>query len=494
MLGWLASAGFATRMPALIGGQASSALVPQRTLEQDPLRPQFHLLPARNWMNDPNGPIYVNGKYHMFFQYNPESAVWGNMSWAHAVSDDMVHWKNLPVAFTMSPEGPDAAGCFSGSAIVVTEHEHQRVYMIYTGIVRDREHATARSEDIKESQCLSWSDDPMLRSWNKLDKPIIPGPPEGLKTTGFRDPSPWKHGNDYLMTVGSGLEREGGCVLLYRSSDLRQWEYLHPLTNGKWNGVPTPNPCDDGEMWECPEFFALDGGYVLVYSTLGKNFWQSGEFDEKTLRFHPRKEGVLDWDAFYAAKTQLDAKGKRILWGWIPERRSKQEMLAAGWSGMMSLPRELRLDKSGELFMSFATETQSLRDGLLPAQKSSNGTSCTLPKATGEFACLGTKGQRFEVVIKAGEQELARMKYESDSHVLTVGNKRFVLQPRDQPQIHAFVDGSVLEILIAQRIGYTTRFYYPGGLAPDVSLDLTGSAQVKAWRVKPISPNRLTSV
>lgn len=81
-------------------------------LAHDPMRPQFHLLPAKNWMNDPNGPIYFNGRYHMFFQYNPRAATWGDMSWNHAVSSDMLHWSHLPLALTPTPGSPDAYGCF----------------------------------------------------------------------------------------------------------------------------------------------------------------------------------------------------------------------------------------------------------------------------------------------------------------------------------------------------------------------------------------------
>jgi len=98
-------------------------------LANDSLRPQFHLLPAKNWMNDPNGPIYHDGKYHMFFQYNPQGATWGNMSWNHAVSSDMVHWSHLPLALVPTPGGADSFGVFSGSAIPAGN----RVYVVYTG-------------------------------------------------------------------------------------------------------------------------------------------------------------------------------------------------------------------------------------------------------------------------------------------------------------------------------------------------------------------------
>ena len=208
----LTAAHFGLGIAPLLAANASQSA---GVLAADPRRPQFHLLPAHNWMNDPNGPIYFSGQYHMFFQYNPRAAVWGDMSWYHSVSPDMIHWKHLPVAFTPSPNGPDAYGCFSGSALRVGS----RVYQVYTGAkLSSKELATIRDgeDKIQESQCLAYSDDPQLVRWTRLPQPIIPLPPPGLSVTGFRDPSIWKQGDWYYMTVGSGLAKVGGCVLLYQ--------------------------------------------------------------------------------------------------------------------------------------------------------------------------------------------------------------------------------------------------------------------------------------
>src|SRR5215468_721872 len=101
-------------------------------LAADPLRPQFHLLPARNWMNDPDGPIYWNGQYHMFFQYNPNAAVWGDMHWAHATCPDMIHWRHLPIALAPTPGWDDANGCFTGSAV----DDNGTATILYTGVQR----------------------------------------------------------------------------------------------------------------------------------------------------------------------------------------------------------------------------------------------------------------------------------------------------------------------------------------------------------------------
>ena len=468
--------------------------VPEAKLAIDPMRPQFHLLPARNWMNDPNGPIYFNGQYHMFFQYNPQAAVWGNMSWDHAISPDMIHWKHLPVAFTPAPGGPDAAGCFSGSSIAVGK----RVYVVYTGVVESSpDKATIRdgSDKLQESQCLAFSDDPSLVRWTRLPQPVIAAPPPGLKITGFRDPSPWKQGDWYYLTVGSGIAEVGGCVLLYRSRDLKEWTYLHKLTSGQWNGKHTANPCDDGEMWECPEFFALDEGHVLIYSTLGKVFWQSGLLDTATMLFHPNKTGELDLGAYYAPKTQLDANGRRILWGWIPERRPEAQFSAAGWAGMMSLPRVLHLDKDGMLRMEVAPELATLRSGPVPRQESRAGILKTIPKACGEVLCTAAKDHDMELTMSDGQGELLRVTYSAEKHAFNVDGKEIALAPDDPPRLHAFVDGSVIESIFGNRAGYTKRFYYAQPAAPDIHLDVTGAGgpTLNAWNITPISANRLTT-
>jgi beta-fructofuranosidase len=160
-------------------------------LANDPRRPQFHLLPAANWMNDPDGPIYWKGRYHMFFQYNPNAAVWGDMHWAHAMSADMVHWKHLPVALAPTPGGPDADGCFSGTAVV----RDGVVTFIYTGVTKaSYQDATIRdgNNNFKETQCYATSNDTELRTWTKRSAPVIAAPPKEFEVTGFRDPAPWK--------------------------------------------------------------------------------------------------------------------------------------------------------------------------------------------------------------------------------------------------------------------------------------------------------------
>jgi beta-fructofuranosidase len=491
-------------------GEGAGGEVAEAKLAVDPMRPQFHLLPAHNWMNDPNGPIYFRGKYHMFFQYNPQGAVWGNMSWNHAVSGDMLHWTHLPLAMTETVGGPDAAGVFSGSAIAVEMpgRKSKRVYAVYTGIVKSTpEMETIRNEGTRESQCLAWSDDPLLERWTKDPVPVVARPPEGLKITGFRDPSVWRQGEWYYMTVGSGIDGVGGCVLLYRSpvkaaegETLKKWEYMHPLTQGEWNGKRTSNPCDDGEMWECPEFFALGGAgggakreatHVLIYSTLGKVWWESGVLDAGTMKFVSKKKGLLDLDAFYAPKTQLDAVGRRILWGWIPERRTEAAMKAAGWSGMMSLPRVMELDADGTLRLTVLPEVKALRSGRVGQEESRAGVLRTLRGASGEVMCVGAGGD-FTFTMSDDAGELVKVGYSAERHVMTADGEEVQLEVGDAATVHGFVDGSVIELILGERIGYTKRFYYDGA-APDVRALVVGDAGMEAWTIAAISDDRLTT-
>ena len=259
-----------------------------RKLASDPLRPQYHLLPAHNWMNDPNGPIFFRGHYHMFHQYNPQAAVWGNMNWAHATSPDMLHWQHEPIAISPTPGGPDQDGVFSGSAVL----DNGKPTVIYTAVAAPPNDADATLRDghhtWRETQCLAVAKDDDLRTWKKLSEPVIAAPPAGLAVTGFRDPCLWREGNTWMLILGSGTHARGGSILLYTSSDLRHWTYLHPLVEGSPSNKDTTNPVDTGDMWECPDFFPLGAKHVLLISTMGKVRWKVGNYANQ--RFIPRKK------------------------------------------------------------------------------------------------------------------------------------------------------------------------------------------------------------
>jgi beta-fructofuranosidase len=474
-------------------------------LASDPLRPQFHLLPAKNWMNDPNGPIFWRGKYHMFFQYNPNSAVWGDMHWNHAVSDDMIHWRHLPIALAPTPDGDDSDGCFTGSAV----NDNGTATIIYTGVksvAADRATLRDGHHNFRETQLLATSKDPNLLTWEKLPKPIIE-PPQDPNLTGFRDPflfqlntaSPWYCG------VASGQFKKSGRVLLYESKNLRDWKYLHPLAEGQWSGRESTDPVGSGEMWECPDFFPLGKKWVLLYSTAGSVFWEVGDLDPKELVFHSQTRGILDHGAYYAQKTQLDAKSNRILWGWITEKRPDPELLAAGWAGCMSLPRILSIGRENILEMEIAPEVRSLRERIfeIPYKLSLEDRKERVPQikienVRGEFFWM-SNAEKSNFVLSDQNGAWLSISTEADllTSKLTVNGKTIEIPPTRRPlrDFSLFLDASVAELICDNRHAITTRIYRKPAGPLKITSDLSEKNlyQLSAWQLNPISPNRLTT-
>jgi beta-fructofuranosidase len=472
----------------------------QFQLANDPLRPQFHLLPARNWMNDPDGPIYWQGHFHMFFQYNPHAAVWGDMHWAHAVSDDMLHWKHLPIALAPTPNGPDADGCFTGSAVI---HQGAATFL-YTSVrsvppgeatLRDGRH------NFLETQSLATSRDPDLRTWQKHPAPVLL-PPHDPKLAGFRDPCLWREENAWYMGVGSGQHGGGGRVLLYRSADLRNWEFLHALAQGESAGGDATDAVDAGDMWECPDFFPLGGKHVLLYSTQRKVFWEVGEYDPKEHRFHPQKRGLLDRGAYYAPKSQLDAKGRRILWGWIPETRPESEFSAAGWAGCMSLPRVLTIVRDGELSQGVIPEIASLHSSRqkwhLPDQLESLRAFSLAGPGASMLLCFDERpfnlslGDATTVVVEISyDPSRAGRELEINSKPLPIASR-----PPHGHHLQLLLDASVIECFADETLALTTRVYR----APQSPLRFTISSadpravySLSVEPCRPISPDRLST-
>jgi beta-fructofuranosidase len=457
-------------------------------IARDPMRPQYHLQPMRGWMNDPCGPIYWKGRYHMFFQYNPHAAVWGDMHWAHATSPDMVHWHREPIALAPTPGGPDDGGCWTGTAVVA----NGRPTLLYTG-VRSMPDGHGHTR-FQESQCLAVAEDDALLHWSKPPQPVIAAPPAGMKATGFRDPSPWHDDRDnrWYTIVASGQRGVGGMVLLYTSPDLHHWQYLHPLAQGKWSGKPASNPVDSGEMWECPDFFPLDGKHVLIHSTgigasSARTLWQIGTLDHAAMLFHAESEGVLDHGAYYAPKSQLDAHGNRILWGWIQETRPEAEYSAAGWAGMMSLPRRLSID-NGQLVMEPAPEVASLR---------------TKPRTGDAVKHLSTSAQEIRITLEPGSESsleqsfvdnqgaviLLRTAAQQSLGTARIGEKEISGIAGGLLDLHIFLDHSVAEIFLNHRQVITARYYKRDPMEPAVAITLGGSWRItrqQAWSLKSI--------
>jgi beta-fructofuranosidase len=461
-----------------------------KRLASDPLRPQCHLLPPGNWMNDPNGPIVWRGKVHLFYQINPKGADWGTISWGHAVSSDMVYWKHLPVALTPEAGSPDSYGVFSGSCIA----DGDRCLAFYTAVqLSDAAHATMPgTPPLHEQQMVAVSTDRELLHWIKQTQALIPNAPL-MKVAGFRDPCVWRDGSTWYMAVGSGELGGEGMVLLYKATTpdgpKADWQYLHPLISAPGNGKDTKDPVDAGSMWECPNFFELDGHHVLLYSTERKVFWMTGTLDREALRFEPKQRGELDTGAYYAPKSMVGPKGERILWGWIPEKRPKEQYIAAGWAGVMSFPRVLNVDQYGYLRMKVAP---AIDTALLTKAEQASTTEdirAHIPGLAAKItAIVPAEGSGFTVSV--GGKKLLDVRRVAAEHVAVNGE---YLLAYLADGITAYIDGSVVEIFFGDRSAHTLRLYPELRASDTLTIAAKGfSSIVTAQQLKPISNNRLT--
>jgi beta-fructofuranosidase len=466
-----------------------------RKLASDPLRPQFHLLPAHNWMNDPNGPIFFRSRYHMFYQYNPNAAVWGDMHWAHATSPDMIHWTHDSIALSPTPGSPDQYGVFSGSAVL----DNGKPTVIYTGVQPPAQSSEATLRDgahtWRETQCLAVAADDELRQWTKRAEPIIASPPPGMEVTGFRDPCLWRENERWMLILGSGFRNEGGAILLYSSRDLRNWTYLHPLVEGVPSGKTTSNPVDSGDMWECPDFFPLGNKHVLLISTMGKVRWKVGTYTNQ--RFTPEKEGLVDCGSYYAAKTMLDRDGNRVLWGWIPETRPEADLVAAGWAGVMSLPRVMSLSAGDQFQTRIAPAAAVLRDIYYRGSDTASLDRVRVENVAAEIKVrVQPRGAECKLLLQSEKRDFLTFSITNQAERRSIQVNTFSApvmgHPHSPLDLHIFIDGSVIEIF-ANDAALTARSYQlPSG---PLRLRLEGNADIQSleiWHMKPISNDRLT--
>lgn len=288
-------------------------------------------------MNDPNGLCRYQGRYHLFFQYHPYSLFWGPMHWGHAVSDDLLRWEYLPCA--LAPDTPaDEKGCFSGSAVPLEND----LMLFYTGV----------PDAQRQTQCMARGDgiDFVKASANPVLAPEQL--PADYSRQDFRDPKVWRTADGFRMAVGSRHREHSGTVLLLSSENGLRWTLRGPLESSRMI---------NGRMWECPDFFALDGRQLLVVSPqeMQENelFHQGynaicliGDYDPAGPSF--RTESVQPVDQgldFYAPQTVLAPDGRRLLIGWMENWAvCKRTPRTHPWYGQMSLPREISL-RNGRL-------------------------------------------------------------------------------------------------------------------------------------------------
>ena len=367
-------------------------------------RPAFHLSARTGWMNDPNGFSYYNGKYHMFYQYHPYDTKWGPMHWGHAVSSDLLHWEYLPAA--MAPdEDYDRDGCFSGSALTLPDG---RQLLMYTGV--RREHQANDTVCEVQTQCLAVGDGVDYQKYEMnpvLDETDLP---EGSSRFDFRDPRIWqKKDGTYCCVAGNRPADGSGQILLFHSEDGFHWKFEKILAS---------NNNRFGKMWECPDFFELDGKYVLLTSPqdmLPQGFEYHngngtlcliGECDEETGDFTEQKNQSIDYGIdFYAPQTVLTPDGRRVMIGWMQnwDAANLSAPEARTWFGQMSIPRELFI-KNDRLYQWPIRELDELRRDKVVHEN---------VVFSGIIHLDGVSGRRvdMELVLRPGDKEKLYQKF-----------------------------------------------------------------------------------
>ena len=327
------------------------------TTNTDYYRPSYHFTPLYGWMNDPNGMVYKDGEYHLYFQYNPYGSKWGNMHWGHAVSKDLVHWEHLNPAIARDPVGH----IFSGSSVIDKKNTagfgKNAIIAIYTN----------NSVNHDEVQCIAYSND-NGRTFTKYEGNPVLTPFDGLKD--FRDPKVfwYEKGKCWYMIVSADKETR-----FYKSKNLKKWDYVSAF--GKGLGQ---QPC----QYECPDFFQLpvngDKKKMKWVMTMNINpgCWFGGsateyfvgDFDGKKFTCPDANEVKwLDWGKDHYATVTFSNTGDRVLgitwmsnWQYANLTPFKQNRGANG------LPRELKLyEKNGKYYISedVAPEVYALRKG-----------------------------------------------------------------------------------------------------------------------------------
>lgn len=325
-------------------------------ISQGAYRQNFHFCPPVGWLNDPNGFIQYNGEYHLFYQFNPYAAQWGTMHWGHAKSSDLVTWEHLPVALAPSEfyDEDENGGCFSGTAI----EKAGKLYLFYTGSV-------IRDGVVIQTQNIAYSEDG-IHFEKYAHNPIVEVNYPGASPEFFRDPKVWEHAGKYHMLVGTQIDGKGNA-LYYTSTDLVNWEVVGPI-------METTE--DYGFMWECPDFFEIDGRGVLMISPMGMQqgnvttLYFIGDMDYEKGYFIPEYQETIDYGCdFYAPQTIQTEDGRRLMiawqngWEWMPwwSEISFGPTAKENWCGAMSLPREITV-QNNRLHFAPITELQEYEE------------------------------------------------------------------------------------------------------------------------------------
>lgn len=331
-------------------------------VNSDKWRNKYHIMPPIGWINDPNGLCEFNGEYHCYYQYSPLSPTGGLKFWGHTASKDLVNWEDKGVALYPDIK-EDKDGVYSGSAFV----KDDTIYFFYTGNVKHPGKHDYILTGREQNVILVTSKDGINFSEKKVllrNEDFL-----GNMSLHVRDPKVWEENGAYYMVLGARTKDDKGCILLYKSKDLHNWEFV---------SVPAGKLDNMGYMWECPDTFKLGDKDVLLLSPQGikaegykyNNVYQCGyvvgEFINNKKEFNHGKFVEIDrgFD-FYAPQTFKDSKGRRIIIGWmgVPDAvEHKNPTIDNFWQHQLTIPRELVL-RNDKIYQIPVVELEALRKG-----------------------------------------------------------------------------------------------------------------------------------
>lgn len=419
-------------------------------------------MPPKGWLNDPNGLCFFQGKYHVFFQYAPEYPKMGMKCWGHYIGESLIDWNYAGIA--IYPDQPyDKDGVYSGSALV----EHEKMHLFYTANYKEEGNYDYIMAGRRADTVLLFSEDGIQFS----PKQVVISTEEYPKsyTNHVRDPKVWKENQRYYMALGGRLKEDKGTVLLYESTNLKDWKWLNELTTKDAFGY----------MWECPDIFWLGNKRVLSFSPQGlkqqefrfQNKDQSGYvFIEKGNIFDSKDKICFgefqEWDMgfdFYAPQTFQEETGRRILIGWAGvgyHDYTHPSLEEEGWIHALTVPRELTV-KENKIYQYPVEEINQLRKEQIICQVQ-NEVVTKQEILDMEIQTQQDKIEEFYGIIKKGlelryKDNVFSMKFTKEGGYGRTQRKGWI---EKLYSIRILIDTSLIEVYLNQgEMVFTTRIY-----------------------------------
>ncbi|OGV68321.1 MAG: hypothetical protein A2498_07990 [Lentisphaerae bacterium RIFOXYC12_FULL_60_16] len=439
---------------------------------RDLSRPRLHFRPPSGWMNDPNGTLFHDGWYHVFYQHHPYSPAWDSMHWGHARSRDLVRWEHRPVALCPQTERGEQH-CFSGCTGIRPDGS---AMILYTSIGKrpSEQWAALGSEDL---DCwVPYTSNPLLAL----------GLHGNLEVKEWRDPFIFKAGNRDCLALGGYAD--GAPVVLWYEAALPDWSAW------TYRGILYRHAETTLQSLECPNFFPVGDRWVLCYSPYRPVEVVVGTLDEATGRFDPETHGRVDLsNDFYATNVCRDSGGRTILYGWVRGFSKPQ-----GWNGVLSIPRVVTLGADGHIRQNPVPEWESLRTEPDHREAVVVGTDAQVVRVAGcewemDAVCRppASGSLNLRICDAATGRVFWTLRCGGPARCEAAGTLPIPLPAMDDRiRVRLFFDRTVAELFVDDGSICVTRVFDTGGNPVQVEAVAEGGEgifeRLDTWRLKPV--------